>query len=152
MTTALETGPVAASESERPAFDKLEGMLRQEMTEYPAHVPALVGADGERIELPASLYHALRQLVSHLARGRAVTIVPFNKELTTQEAADILNVSRPYLVKLLEQGDIPFVKTGSHRRIRCADLMTYKQHRDAERRRGLAHLTQTSQELGLYEE
>jgi excisionase family DNA binding protein len=91
-------------------------------------------------------------VVHELAQGEAVTVVPVNKELTTQEAADILNVSRPYLVKLLEEGEIPFVKTGTHRRVRFIDLMAHKRRRDAERRRGLARLTQMSQEMGLYDE
>jgi excisionase family DNA binding protein len=63
----------------------------------------------------------------------------------------MLNISRPYLIKLLEQGDIPFTKTGTHRRVRFSDLMEYKKYRDSERRKGLAELTQLSQELGLYE-
>lgn len=113
--------------------------------------PKLVGPRGEEIELPESLFRVLRQIVYYLAHGRAVSVVPLNKELTTQEAADILNVSRPFLVKLLEQGDIPFVKTGAHRRIRFSDLMAYKQRRDAERQRALARLTEMSQEMGLYE-
>ncbi|HEY7832450.1 MAG TPA: helix-turn-helix domain-containing protein [Ktedonobacterales bacterium] len=77
--------------------------------------------------------------------------MPLNKELTTQEAADLLNVSRPFLIKLLEQGGVPFAKTGSHRRIRFSDLMAYKHRRDADRQRALARLTQMSQEVGLYE-
>ncbi len=93
---------------------------------------------------------ATHLILSLIAEGKAVTVVPLNKELTTQEAADILNVSRPHLVKLLERGEIPFAKTGTHRRIRFSDLMKYKEHRDFERRRGMAELTQLSQELGLY--
>lgn len=79
-------------------------------------------------------------------------VIPVDEELTTQEAADILNVSRPYLVSLLEQGVIPFVKTGTHRRIPLGDLLEYKTRRDAQRRKALTELTQLSQELGLYDE
>ncbi len=82
---------------------------------------------------------------------RAIFIVPGNKELTTQEAADILNVSRPYLVKLLERGEIPFIKLGTHRRIRFSDLMRYKKRRDAERERALGEIARMSQELGMYD-
>lgn len=78
--------------------------------------------------------------------------MPSNKYLTTQEAADILNVSRPYVVKLLEQGDIPYVKAGAHRRIRFDDLMAYKARRDATRRSALSRLTRMSEDLGLYAE
>jgi excisionase family DNA binding protein len=100
--------------------------------------------------LPASLFQLLRQAVTELAHGQVVTLVSCNKELTTQQAANLLGVSRPYLIKLLEQGEIPFVRTGTHRRILFDDLMAYKERRDAGRRKDLASLTQLSQELGLY--
>jgi len=112
--------------------------------------PTLVGADGEAIELPPSAFRLLHGLVHQLARGRAVSLVPVEKELTTQQAADILNVSRPYLVQLLDQGEIPHFKTGRHRRVRFDDLMAFKERRDAERRTALRELTQLNQELGLY--
>jgi excisionase family DNA binding protein len=137
--------PIAATDSERPALSRIGDILGNVN-----RVPKLVDPDGEEIELPKSVFQVLRQLVYHLAHDRVVTVVPVNKELTTQEAANILNVSRPYLIKLLEQGDIPFTKTGTHRRIQFSDLMEYKKHRDSERRKGLAELTQLSQELGLY--
>lgn len=143
----LDSEPITASESEQPALHKIESLL-----ENPNYGPKLIGLYGEEIPLPGSMFLILRRIVFHLLEGRAVTIVPINKELTTQEAADILNVSRPYLVKLLEQGEIPFVKTGTHRRIRFSDLMRYKKRRDAERHRKLTELTQMSQELGLYDE
>lgn len=145
--TVLEREPIVAADSERPALNRIESVL-----ENVSRVPKLVGPDGEEIELPRSVFYVLRQLVHHLLRGEAITVVPVGKELTTQEAADILNVSRPYLVKLLEQGEIPFMKTGTHRRIRFSDLMEYKQCRDAERKRGLAELAELSEELGLYNE
>ena len=74
----------------------------------------LLGPNDERIELPEPVFRVLRQIVPHLLREHALTIVPLHKELSTQEAADILNVSRPFLISLLERGEIPFVKTGKH--------------------------------------
>ncbi len=145
--TAIEREPIVAPESERSALNKIEGVFESEQ-----HAPKLIGPHEEEIEFPPSLFYVLRQVVHHLAHGQAVTIVPLNKELTTQEAADILNVSRPHLVKLLERGDIPFMKVGTHRRIRFSDLLDYKQQRDRKRRSSLADLTQLSQELGLYEQ
>lgn len=142
----LEREPITANDSERPALNKIEGVLRNEKC-----VPKLIGPQGEEIELPGSVFQVLRQIVYHLMRGRAISIVPINKELTTQEAADILNISRPYLIKLLEKGDIPFVTVGTHRRIRFMDLMAYKQHRDDECRQKLTKLTQLSEDLGLYD-
>jgi len=75
-----------------------------------------------------------------------------NRELTTQEAADILNVSQPFLVKLLENAEIPYIKVGSHRRILFQDLMIYKEQRKVKRRQGLKKLTQFLQDEGFYEE
>jgi len=145
----LEHEPITASESERPALKQMKGVLTAEYNDN--SVPKLIGPAGEVIKLPKSVFYVLRQIVYHMMQGRAITIVPINKELTTQEAADILNVSRPYMVKLLEERKIPFVKVGTHRRIRFSDLMAYKQHRDAERAQGLTELTQMSQEFGVYD-
>ena len=81
-----------------------------------------------------------------------MSLVPLKQELTTQEAANLLNVSRPFLIKLLEQGEIPYIKVGSHRRIRFEDLMAYRQQRDLKRRQSLKELTQFSQHEGFYDE
>lgn len=143
---ALEQEPITASESEQPTLKRMKGVLKSD-----ACLPKLVGPQGEEIILPKSIFHVLQRIVFHMMHGRAITIVPINKELTTQEAADILNVSRPFLIKLLEDEQIPFIKVGTHRRIRFSDLMSYKKQRDAERTRGLAELTQMSQEFGLYD-
>lgn len=151
MATTLEKGPIVAADSERPALREIEHVIANTLKSDEQHLPKLVGPHGEEIELPNSLFQVLAQLVYHLAHDRIVTVVPLSKELTTQEAADILNVSRPYVVKLLEAGTIPFTLTGTHRRIRFSDLMEYKKQRDAHRRQGLAHLTQMSEEMGLYD-
>jgi excisionase family DNA binding protein len=135
-----------ASEDERAALTALERL----MTTQPGRTYRFVGPKGESVELPSSVGRILRQAISLLARGESVSLVPLEKDLTTQQAADILNVSRPYLVRLLETGKIPFTKTGSHRRVRLTDLLEYKRRRDAERREALAELTRLSQEAGLY--
>lgn len=142
----IEYGPITASENEQPTLRKIDRAL-----ENSNRGALLISSDGEQIQLPPSLFLILKRIVPHLTHGRAVTIVPINKEVTTQEAADILNVSRPYLVKLLEQGDIPFIKVGVHRRIRLDDLMEYKERRDAERLKAIAEMAQMSQDLGLYD-
>ncbi|MEH2013162.1 MAG: helix-turn-helix domain-containing protein [Nostoc sp.] len=111
----------------------------------------LVGANGEKINIPEPIYQVLLQVVHAMASGKAISIIPQQQELTTQQAAEYLNVSRPYLIKLLEQGEIPHIKVGSHRRVRFDDLMNYKQQRDLKRDQLLTELTQMSQEAGFYE-
>lgn len=101
------------------------------------------------IELPTSVMQLLLGILAELAAGNAVKLIPVHAEVTTQEAADLLNVSRPHVVKLLEAGELPFHKTGKHRRIRLADLMAYKAKRDARSESALAELAQQAQELGM---
>ena len=84
-----------------------------------------------------------------MAIGNSVRVVPVHAELTSQEAADLLNVSRPHLVKLLEQGALPHHKTGRHRRGLFSDLMNYKQQRDEISRKALDELADLSQEFGM---
>lgn len=112
----------------------------------------LVGSNGEEVLIPESVYTVLRQVVSAMASGQAITLVPHNRELTTQEAADILNVSRPFLIKLLEQEEIPYLKVGKHRRIRFQDLIAYKEQRDNKRSKLLDKLIEMSEDAGLYEQ
>jgi excisionase family DNA binding protein len=102
------------------------------------------------VVLPAAAVRLLGALLAELAKGNAVTLMPHHAELTTQEAADLLNVSRPFLVSLLEDGHLPHHKVGTHRRVRFADLMTYKRGRDAESEEALRELAALSQEMKLY--
>jgi len=99
--------------------------------------------------LPAEAVHLLVRVLTHMASGSAVTILPVQAELTTQHAADLLGVSRPYLVRLLNEGKIPFHKVGTHRRVRAADLMAYQEQRHSKSKRLLDDLTEEAQELGL---
>jgi excisionase family DNA binding protein len=103
-----------------------------------------------QIELPTSALTLLMTILGELAMGNAVQVVPVHAELTTQEAANILNVSRPHFVKLLEEGKLPFHKTGRHRRVLFSDLMRYKNQREIESEKAMQELTDLSQELGLY--
>lgn len=139
--------PVFPTEKEVRVIKHLDLVLGSKTT----HCAKLVGTDGEEIVIPESVYFVLRHVIHLMASGRAVSLVPLEHELTTQEAADLLNVSRPFLVKLLEQRKIPYIKVGSHRRIRFEDLMAYKQQREQERRQCLKELTQFSQDEGFYE-
>jgi excisionase family DNA binding protein len=101
------------------------------------------------VELPTSALRLLVDILAELADGNAVKVVPIQAELTTQEAADMLNVSRPHLVKLLESGALPFHKAGKHRRVRFADLMAFKVERDRASAQAMADLARQAQELRL---
>jgi excisionase family DNA binding protein len=103
----------------------------------------------ELIEVPVSALRMLVDILANMAEGRGVSIIPKDAELTTQMAADFLNVSRPYLVTLIEAGQIPFHKTGTHRRIKVSDVLAYKQKRDAESKAALEALAAQAQELDM---
>lgn len=106
-------------------------------------------APDEPVVLPAAAVRLLGALLTELAKGNAVTLMPHHAELTTQEAADLLNVSRPYLVGLIESGQLPHHKVGTHRRVRFSDLMTFKRRRDAESETAMRELAALSQDLKL---
>ena len=105
--------------------------------------------NGEQVVLPASALELLKNILVQMAQGNALTLVPIHAELTTQQAADILNVSRPYLVGLLEKGEIPFTKKGTHRRVLFKDVQQYKEDIDKKRLEALDELTALSQELEM---
>lgn len=118
-----------------------------------AHRLKIVEEDGTEQDatIPAAAYGLLIDILTQMARGNAVTIIPIHAELTTQEAADLINVSRPFLIKQLEEDIIPHHKVGRHRRVRFSDLMEYKQNIDAARSKVLDELVAISEELGLYD-
>lgn len=103
----------------------------------------------EVVELPTFALRLLVEILSELALGNTVKVVPIHAELTTQEGADMLNVSRPHLVKLLDQGALPHTKTGRHRRIKLADLMIYRAQRDQASLNAVDELAAQAQELGM---
>ena len=109
----------------------------------------LIGPEAteEPVELPASAFEALRLVVDAMAQGQTVVLMPHGKELTTQEAADMLHVSRPYLTKLCDEGELAFHRVGTHRRLRIEDVLAYRERRAAERTEHLRALTQASEEL-----
>ena len=101
---------------------------------------------------PASAVAALERVLEALADGGGVAILPLDAEMTTQDAADLLGVSRPTLVKLLDAGAIPFRTLGAHRRLKTADVLGYRKTRDAERRAALDEMVAENQRLGLYDD
>jgi excisionase family DNA binding protein len=107
----------------------------------------IAGADGQELHIAAAISELIVDLLRHIARGEMVTIIGVGAMLTTQEAADILNVSRPFLSGLLKKKAIPFVPVGSHRRVMYDDLMAYKTRRDAARDAALDELARLGQDF-----
>ncbi len=136
--------PVTLPESEESQIRELNRMLQ-------LGSPALVGTAGERLELPDAVYRLLKDIARNMQLGRAIILIPENQQLTTQRAADLLGVSRPHLIKLLEAGDLPYHKAGSHRRIYLKDLIAYQKRRDRERKAALDRIAKEAFESGLYD-
>jgi excisionase family DNA binding protein len=110
---------------------------------------AMNSASEPTVKITASAARLLVQILDEMSRGNAVKIVPVHAELTTQEAADLLNVSRPTLIQMLDQGQIPFRKVGTHRRIPFTKVMEYKRKLESDRKAALAELVAYDQEIGL---
>ena len=109
----------------------------------------LNGNETEDLILPGSAVNMLLEVLTEMSKGNAMTLMPIDAELSTQQAAEILNVSRPYLVNLLEQGEIAFRKVGTHRRVMAKDVFDYKQRVDSERLKALDELAIQAQECGM---
>lgn len=149
MTTAVSVirpGEVDAQVANRAAR-RIRDYLQSNPGEQTITVEVEVGED-EALVVPRPAAVLLAQVLGMLAQGLGVRIMPDRAMLTTQQAADALNVSRPYLIALLERGDIPYTKVGTHRRVAFGDLLEYKRKDDKERRAAAADLTTLSDELG----
>jgi len=136
---------VQAAPEEKQALEQLRHQIDEIFRRH--RTARLVDPDGETTDIPESVFHALKFVVKNMARGQTITLMPHDKELTTQEAADLLHVSRPHLTKLLDEGTIPHHKVGTHRRVRIEDLQAYRDQRSTTRREKLDELTRLSEEL-----
>jgi excisionase family DNA binding protein len=146
MSDVLEVRPGEVHPKDLMAFERVLEPLR---TGEPAK---LIGPHGDEIELPGEIHELLVRIVENLKAGNGVTVIPMHAELTTVEAADLLNVSRPYLIKQLEAGALSFHMVGTHRRLRLADVLAYRDRMDETAEDALAAMTAEAEELGLYSE
>jgi excisionase family DNA binding protein len=143
-TVSVEAIPLMITEQDQREILKLYERIRRSNAK-------LVGPDGHSVNLPDSLYTFLLRLLADLLEGKSVSIVQSHAELTTVEASIMLGVSRQFLINLLEKGDIPFHKVGTHRRVYVKDLLSYKAMRDGFRRKVLDDLVQAEVDEGLYD-
>lgn len=150
--------PIAAAPAEREDVSRIYRLLekveelRGSNRDAPSRQFTLSDPRGRTVPIPESVFYILERVAEVLARGDAITVVPVGKEMTTQQAADLLNVSRQYLVRLLDEGKLPCTKVGRHRRLRMNDVLAFRERRDRERKRSLKDLAELSEDLGGYEE
>lgn len=149
----IEGVAVALSDEDRRLLMQLEELLAATRPDDAGDTITLTlsTGSGQRQELPPSVAAALRTLTALLARGDDVALVPVHKELTTHEAAALLNVSRPFLVKLLDEGIIPSTRVGTHRRVRLNDVLAYRQQRAETNTRRLDEMLSYAQQHGGYD-
>lgn len=131
--------------------DRFSGVLAALNETSEDRAPALLGRDGRRVELPDELFDVLKSVTTALANGLAITVAPQHTVLTTSEAAHLLGVSRPTVVRMLESGEIPYEQPGKHRRVRLADVLAHQERRNRARAAGLDTMVRESEEDGIYD-
>lgn len=145
MTTLLERKHTVLPPAE--PLDDLYALLARTSSDS----VTLAHPDGDRMVLPREVFEVLSSVVEAMARGQAVTIAPVYQLLTTQQAADLIGVSRPTFIKLLDAGEIRYTRPGRHRRVRLVDVLDYRERRSAQRRAALDRMVEIAEESGMYE-
>lgn len=143
MTLTLDREPIAAPSTDREALRGVEALTQ-------SGLELRVSAGDQSVELPDALRLVLEQAAHELVRGNRVSLLPLGRMLTTRQAAEMLNVSRPYLIQVLERGEIPFEMVGTHRRVAIEDVLHYRAQRSEQRREALRALSEEADELGIY--
>jgi excisionase family DNA binding protein len=147
MSEVLEVRPGAMGAEELAEFER----VLEHADALVGQTARLVGPDGTAVELPEGIHDVGLSIVEHLKAGDGVTVIPMHAELTTVEAADLLNVSRPFLIKQIENGAVPCHMVGTHRRLRLADVLAYRDRMDTQAAEALDAMAAEAEELGLYD-
>ena len=150
MTNVQDNSTTQTRATARHALRKLNSALAQR-TDSTKGIDVAVEGSGEVIRLSQDVAGLLRDILANTAAGRSVSVIPTSAELTTQQAADLLNVSRPHVIKLMDDGVLEGHKVGTHRRLYASDVQAYKHQRDIKQRATADELTALTDHLGLYE-
>lgn len=152
--TAVQGEPHMTGLMDRTVFPPHETEGMRELENFVNDVPIaeLRGPSGNTIALPAEVYDVLRDVVDALAHGHAITVAPRHQRLTTQQAADLLGISRPTLVRLLQDGHIPYTQPGRHRRVMLHDVLDYQRRSHEDAQAGLDEMVEISEDAGLYDD
>jgi excisionase family DNA binding protein len=149
MTTIQEIPTPEVVQEAQKALRQLSSLAEPGGATASVRVRAEGGTAKASVTVPRQAFELFLEILGQMANGNAVTILPLHAELTTQQAADLLNVSRPYLVQLLEEKALPYRRVGTHRRVLAADVLSYKRRDDARRRAVLDELAAEAQKHGL---
>lgn len=148
MSDVLEVRPGSVVPAKLDAFKRALEITPNRKN----RTPKLVGPDGEGIELPKEIHALLVSIVETLKAGNGVAVIPLHAELTTVEAAELLNVSRPFLIKQLDRGALAHHMVATHRRLRLVDVLAYRDQVDGTANEALDAMAAEAEELGLYDE
>lgn len=152
MNSAAAVAPDRRRKPISPAHSSEIAELARFVEREPAGTPQLVGPDGETVELPEEIYRALTLVVAEMRAGNAVSVVPISQRISTQEAAELLGISRPTLIRLLDAGEIPYDQPSRHRRLQLSDVMAFRERSHTTTRSALDLITAEASALGLYED
>jgi excisionase family DNA binding protein len=145
MATAT-LDPIALPQAETEQANRLSEILH-------GHGQALLIAKGgeSAVEIPETIHELLLQILDLMRQGKAISIIPVTQDLTTQQAAEVIGVSRPFFVKLIEAGALPFHLAGTHRRVYLRDLLAYKERRDSDRHAAIERMADHAEQAGIYD-